>query len=210
MTSAINISKPAEGGVPDLSKETQYRDMNNIITIIQDEHQRVEVLYKAFQEAKDPDDRMILVYNMMKMLSVHAGCEELVVYPVFKDRIPGGEEIYKRSVEDHRQLKVDLYTLDGMTWKDQGFEQQVDKCMQDQIKHAREEEKLNLPLLAQHLPPEDLRKMAKDFMDAKAVAPTRPHPDAPVGSRMAYATAVALDAAKDAVRFTGVTMPKGG
>ena len=147
--------------------------MDDIVSTIIDEHRRAEFLYAAFKESKDVDDRLILVYNLIKALSQHAACEELVVYPKFVERVPGGKEIYERSVQQHRQLKVDLSKVDGMTWKDAGWEEAVHKAMQDQIDHAREEEKENLPRLAQHLKPEELRQMAKDFQKAKSIAPTR-------------------------------------
>ena len=129
--------------MPDLTADLQYRDVDDLLSTIVDEHRRAELLYAAFKESRDPDDRLILVYNLIKALSQHAGCEELVVYPLFKQRIGGeeGKRIFERSVEEHRQLKVDLSRVDGMTWKDAGFEEAVHKAMQDQLAHAKEEEK---------------------------------------------------------------------
>ena len=78
---------------------------------------------------------------MIKMLSMHAGCEELVVYPALRDRVPNGAQLYERSVAEHRQLKRDLARLDGLTWRDADFEPTVHKAMEDQTAHVREEEK---------------------------------------------------------------------
>ena len=47
--------------VPDLSSDLRYGDRDSVIAVITDEHRRVEMLYRAFCESKDPDDRLILV-----------------------------------------------------------------------------------------------------------------------------------------------------
>ena len=133
-------SKAAGGGVPDLSQDVQYSDEDNIVRVIEDEHRRAEFLFRAFMDARDPDDRMILLYGVTKLLSQHAACEELVVYPFLRDRVPGGRDVYERSVKEHRQLKIDLDKADGLTWKDPAFEDVVRAAMNDQLDHAREEE----------------------------------------------------------------------
>jgi hypothetical protein len=57
----VQAARSEGRAVPDLSAETQYSDRDNIVALITDEHRRVEMLYAAFCETKDPDDRMILV-----------------------------------------------------------------------------------------------------------------------------------------------------
>ena len=196
-------SKAESGSVPDVTRELKYSDEDDIVAIISDEHRAAEQLFGAFTESKDPDDRQIVLYNIVKLLSLHAACEELTVYPAFKDRIPGGEKIYRRAVQEQTQLKEDLKKADGMTWKDAGLEELVRKIIKEQTEHAREEEKevtaphasahvalpwpplalsaalsavrccQNLPLLAQHLSREELKALARDFQAAKKTAPTR-------------------------------------
>ena len=127
--------------MPDLTCELKYSDEDSVVSVIVDEHRKVEQLFAGFTEAKDPDDRMILFYHIVRMLSTHAACEELTVYPVMRDRLPGGEQLYRRAVAEQQQLKEDLAKADGMTWKDAGFEDLVRKIIQEQTDHAREEEK---------------------------------------------------------------------
>ena len=60
--------------------------MSSIITIIKNDHQTVENLWKKFGQTSDVEQRKQIAWTIIKELSVHAACEEEVLYPLLRKK----------------------------------------------------------------------------------------------------------------------------
>jgi hemerythrin superfamily protein len=176
----------------------------DIVSVITSDHVEVKQLHEQFKSSGDEAHKEKIVHEIIKLLSVHGACEEMVFYPAIAKNVKAkGEDLANHSLKEHRELKKDLYDLDQMKIKDPQFETQLQKVMSDFYHHVEEEETQVLSSLAGSVTAEELIKLGESFINHKSVAPTRPHPDAPD----TYPTNVPinvgtkpLDAMRDAAR----------
>ena len=62
------------------------------ITLLKQDHKTVEKLFKQFEKAKQPAEQRKIAGKVIKELSVHAAIEEMVFYPVVRERVPKTED----------------------------------------------------------------------------------------------------------------------
>lgn len=179
------------------------------------EHRVVDQLYFEYKNTEDAGIKKQKVNMIIHELSQHAAKEEMVVYPVIRAKLPNGEALFQRAVNEHQEVKNDLYQIDQLSnAKDQGLDALLAKVMSEVQQHVREEEGELLPLLSQSLTPAELDSLGNQFKAAAAAAPSRPHPDAPnsgVSGMMANASAKVVDAMRDLARpevLTGKALPQ--
>jgi len=173
----------------------------SVVDLIKSDHQEIINQYSIYQSSVDIDAKWRAARQFIKLLSIHSVCEEQVVYPVFRTKLPNGNQIADEAIKEHQELKNDLYELDKMKQPDQHFEAKITKILNELKKHAIEhEEQKDLPLLEQHVTREQLMVMGKQFLFTKTIAPTRPHPAAPTQptlQKAAAAVATPIDKLKD-------------
>ena len=131
-----------------------------------------------------------------------------MVYPHLKAKGGNFKAMVDRALNEHLQLKKDLYDLDSMTYGQAGFDAKLEKVLNETLEHVKEEENEMLPALEKSSTPDELKQLAKDFVSAKTMAPSRPHPDAPnepPANKVANIATVPLDAARDVGRFGAST-----
>jgi len=138
----------------------------------------------------------------------HFACEEEVLYPLLRKNLPDGEQVYNHSLEEHQVTKNLLYQLDQMEITDPRFESILNECMNDTLKHVKEEEDIILPSFEKTVSSDKLVELGVQFEEKKSTVPTRPHPSAPATypfNVAANTLAVPLDKVRDAVRFSETT-----
>jgi len=188
----------------DLSK-TLDPTGKNVIEIIKEEHRLVDTLYERYQSSHDVKEKQGIAYNIIKLLSIHGAAEEMSLYPYIKTRVPNGESIINHALNEHQQMKQDLYALDQLEFGAAGYDTKLAKAIQDTKHHVKEEESTVLPALEKNCSPDEIQKMTQQFISSKSMAPSRPHPDAPnepPGNKVANSASVPLDAARDIGRFS--------
>ena len=67
------------GVTTDLSKTLDPSGMG-IVEIIKTEHHLVETLGKQYKQTKDDKEKQGIAHNIIKLLSIQAGCEEMVSF----------------------------------------------------------------------------------------------------------------------------------
>jgi hypothetical protein len=181
---------------------------NDVISIIKKDHKTVDGLFKKWQATSDADQRQQLTFEVIRQLCLHSVAEEEVVYPMYVKKVPStGGDIEKKSLEQHTELKNDLYKLDKLKPSDRDFVPTFQKVMTDVKTHVKEEETDFLVQFGQHTTQEERISLGKDFERIKSIAPSRPHPSVPTAAppfstMLAFATKP-VDMIKDAVRFGG-------
>jgi len=168
------------------------------ITLLTNDHRKVEALFKDYTFASDEKVKKHLVDQMVKELSIHAAIEEGSFYPKCRSM---ASNLVDESLEEHQKVKETLAKLDGMEPADAQFSGLVQTLMQDIKHHVGEEENELFPKVRTGMPADELDKLGKEMEGMKATAPTHPHPHAPNeggGAKMAGMAAGAMDRARDA------------
>jgi hemerythrin superfamily protein len=174
------------------------------ITLLKNDHKTVEQLFKRFEKSGDnaKAQKRKIVDRIIEELSVHAAIEEQVFYPVTRAVVPATEDIALESLEEHHIVKWVLTELEKMDPSDERFDAKVTVLIENVRHHVEEEESDYFPKVREALGRKALGEIGDALKDAKASAPTHPHPrspDTPPGNLIAGAAAGAIDRATDVV-----------
>jgi hemerythrin superfamily protein len=174
------------------------------ITLLKNDHREVEKLFKRFEKAGDNAhvQKRDIVDRIIEELSKHAAVEELLFYPVTRATVPDVEDTALESIEEHHIVKWVLNELDGMDPRDERFDAKVTVLIENVRHHVEEEEEEYFPKVRDELGRKSLNHLGDAMEQAKATAPTHPHPrapDEPPGNIFANAGAGAIDRLTDTV-----------
>lgn len=172
------------------------------ITLLKNDHQTVERLFKNFEKAGDRAfvEKRKIVDRIVEELSVHAAIEEQYFYPVARATVPGTEDIALESLEEHHVVKWLLSELDGMDPQAERFDAKVTVLIENVRHHVEEEESDCFPKVREALGRNDLADLGDTMAEAKKTAPTHPHPRLPddsPGNGVTAAIASAADRVTD-------------
>ncbi|HVM14346.1 MAG TPA: hemerythrin domain-containing protein, partial [Egibacteraceae bacterium] len=178
-------------------------DDTDALELIAADHRKVEDLFSRFERSSDPQERTEIVHEVVHELVVHGEVEELVFYPRLRQAVPDGSDLADEALHEHVEMKETLNDLDGMTADDDAFDERMRELMDEVRHHVEEEESDIFPKVRQAISEDDLRDMGDRMQRAKAMVPTRPHPNAPtgpVGKLAAGAPVAIVDRVRDALR----------
>ncbi|KAI8981908.1 hypothetical protein BDF20DRAFT_912130 [Mycotypha africana] len=192
------------GATVGLTGAPVFTEGDNIIDLIIEDHNYAKSLYEKFKASNDLDEKVNLRNSLVKTLVQHDECEQLLVYPLLREKVGGveGEQQYERSLHEHQELRHLVYDVKYTDLKanPEEFGQKIVKAMDYLFHHIEQEENEVLPLLRKHVSEEELKKVGASFKAHKPTAATRPHPSAPAqGFPAALANMLTkpLDKAKD-------------
>ncbi|WP_426574615.1 hemerythrin domain-containing protein [Aquihabitans sp. McL0605] len=199
------------------------------ITLLKNDHHAIEKLFKRFEKTSDAAlvERRKIVDQIIAELSKHAAIEEQLFYPVTRATVDDVDDDVLEALEEHHVVKWLLSELEGMDPADERFKAKVTVLIESVRHHVREEEDDYFPKVRSELGRNDLSDLGDAMADAKASAPTHPHPrspDTPPGNIVAGAAAGVVDRVTDTVsglaqggvslaqdlidRFTGRARPR--
>lgn len=178
------------------------------ITLLKDDHKSVEKLFKRFEKAGDGAlvEKREVVDRIIEELSVHAAIEEQFFYPVVRATVPNTDDLALESLEEHHIVKWVLDELDSMDPADERFTAKVTVLIENVRHHVEEEEDELFPKVREELGRAALNELGDALHDAKATAPTHPHPtspDTPPGNLIVGAAAGVADRITDTVSGVG-------
>jgi len=154
----------------------------NALTLLKQDHGNVEELFHRFETAK-PDDveELARVRDLViEHLSRHAVVEEQVFYPAIRARL-GDENAFSvlEGLEEHHAAKAMLSELEKLAPTHERFRAKFTVIIENVRHHIEEEENDMFPLVRDNFTVEELNDMGEQMQNAKAVAPSRPHPFIP-------------------------------
>jgi hemerythrin-like domain-containing protein len=151
------------------------------ITLLRNDHKTVEHLFKRFEKAGDRAlvEKREVVDRIIEELSIHAAIEEQLFYPVARATVPGVEDITLESLEEHHIVKWVLAELSTMVPDDERYDAKVTVLIENVRHHVKEEQDEFFPMVRKELGRSALSDLGKAMVEAKAAAPTHPHPRAP-------------------------------
>lgn len=141
----------------------------NGIDMLKDDHQRVDMLFKQFEEAGDRAyaTKRDLVEQIIQELTVHATAEEEVLYPTSETEVKETEDIVHESEEEHGVMKTLMSELEGMSAEDEMFDAKVKVLMENVRHHVEEEEGELFPKIEKALGQERLEEMGQRMEQVK-------------------------------------------
>lgn len=199
------------------------------ITLLKNDHQTVEKLFKRFEATSDQAlvERRTIVDKIIEELSKHAAIEEQLFYPVTRATVEEIDDVVLESLEEHHVVKWLLDELETMDPADERFKAKVTVLIENVRHHVEEEEEDYFPKVRSELGRNDLTDLGDAMQEARKTAPTHPHPrspDTPPGNIVAGNVAGVVDRVTDTVsglaqggvsiagdlvaRFTGRSKPR--
>ena len=172
------------------------------ITLLRDDHQAVEQLFKRFEKTgpRATVERRRIADRIIEELSVHAAIEEQLFYPTARAEVPATEAVVLESLEEHHIVKWVLSELSDLAPTDERFEAKVTVLIENVRHHVKEEESDFFPLVRAGLSRSRLAELGDAMAAAKKSAPTHPHPrspDTPPANGIAGAVVGILDRVGD-------------
>jgi hemerythrin superfamily protein len=133
-----------------------------IISMLKEDHRKVEGLFKTFEQSRNKRQRKSLINQIVTELTVHARLEEEVVYPPIMRQ---EEDKAREAYEEHHVVKGLLSELSRMDGSEENVKAKV-KVLSELVKHhVKEEEGELLPKLKDS--GEDLDMMAETVKKRK-------------------------------------------
>lgn len=171
------------------------------ITLLKGDHRDVEKLFKQFEKTTDRASvtRKKLVEQIIELLSIHAAIEEQVFYPAVRQLVEDQADMALESIEEHHIVKWVLSELDGREPEDERFEPKVTVLIELVRHHVEEEEQELFPAVRAALGRKTLNEIGDAMVEAKKVAPIKPHPrqpDTPPGNVLLGTVAGIIDRAR--------------
>lgn len=172
----------------------------DVIDLLREDHQKVQDLLGRVERGEVSPESEV-VEEIVRALSVHAGLEELIVYPAVKEAVPGGSLMIDEHLLDHQLVKELLVEIERSSGADRIT--LLNALASDVRLHVEHEEGNLFPRLRDRCSNEQREQMAATWEKAKRIAPTHPHPHAPrtrPANIVADLAAGLLDKARDALR----------
>ena len=172
------------------------------IELLTSDHAEVNQMFVQVEALPEGESRDRLVREIVRELSVHAAIEEQILYPAMRKALPDGDTLVQEAIDEHQQVKE---TLSAIERADSAAEQQplLVQLIGNVRHHVDEEETELFPKLRASIGQGELQAMGAELAQAKKMAPTHPHPNAPntpPGNVVGGAAAALLDKARDALR----------
>ncbi len=174
------------------------------ITLLKNDHRQVQKLFRRYEQAgpRATKQKRELVDRMSEELARHAAIEEQWFYPVVRASVDGAESTTLESLEEHHIVKWLLSELDGMDPSDERFDAKVTVLIENVRHHVAEEEDDLFPMVRDQLSRSELAELGEHLEQAKATAPTHPHPkasDTPPGNRVTGLISGVVDRVEDTI-----------
>jgi iron-sulfur cluster repair protein YtfE (RIC family) len=136
--------------------------------LLKEDHRRVDRLFKKVKDT--PKGEHPALFKQIKAeLDVHAHIEEVVFYPVLEAKGDKAlKDITREGIEEHRQAKMFLKEIDGMSAGNKQFEAKLKVLMEDIEHHVKEEEDEMFPMVEDQFGTAAQEKMAADLKKEKA------------------------------------------
>jgi hemerythrin superfamily protein len=152
----------------------------NLISVLVTDHREVE---QMFTELEAPglarERRAELRDKVITELARHSVAEEMYLYPITRQALPGGDQVADREIQDHAAAERVMKDLEGVDPDDARFDDLLTQLITDIRGHVAEEETDLFPRLRASCPEQELADLGAKVQAAKKTAPTHPHPSAP-------------------------------
>jgi hemerythrin superfamily protein len=157
-----SLARPGRGQVPPwFHASTEVMPMPDFITLLTNDHRRVEELFKQFDETGDPQ----VALEVCLQLSVHSMVEEEMLYGLYSAKVDNAGAAEARA--EHQEAKDLILALEGMDPAGDDFVTTMTRLKTSVLHHVDEEENQMFPKILAAIP--DTAATLGDEMAARRV-----------------------------------------
>jgi hypothetical protein len=153
-------------------------EQTNAVDLLLHQHDEIRTLMDVVSGAETAEVRGEAFDELRELIAVHETAEEVIVRPVTRTKVPGGDDIADARMAEENKGKDALASLEKLNPGDAEFAAMFADFRADVEEHAKHEEELEFPALRENLDESALTKMGKGIKLAEAAAPTHAHPSA--------------------------------
>ena len=158
--------------------DTDAQDQD-VLDLLEADHQDMLDLIATIQQATTVEQRRDTADTVIAEIMRHAVAEEMYVYPAMERYLPNGAEAVEHDKKEHDQLVDVMKQLEDVDAATDQFMTLVHE-LEDQLRHhVSDEEDEQFPQMRDYIPLKERIELGQQVEKAKAIAPTRPHPQAP-------------------------------
>ena len=143
--------------------------MSGVITLIKDDHKKVEAVFKQLEKA-EPAQVHDLLTQVAELLIPHSKAEEQVVYPAIKSTAPDEASDVDDGLAEHHHVEATLKKLLATDPEEPGADGLVAAMIGEVRHHVEEEEQDILPVFSEKASNEQLSDLGEQFTAAKEKA----------------------------------------
>ena len=151
----------------------------DVVDILTEDHRQMVELLSQIETAPTAARRRDLADTVIAEVMRHAVAEEMFVYPAVEEHMPNGKEEVEHDKQEHDEIVKLMKRMEDLDASGTEFMERVRELYELLEHHAKDEETEQFPQLRAHIPREKLIDLRQKVENAKKVAPTRPHPNAP-------------------------------
>jgi hemerythrin superfamily protein len=133
----------------------------DFVTLLTEDHRRVEQLFKQFDESGDPE----VASQIFLELSVHSIIEEELIYGLYSAKVDNAGAAEARA--EHQEAKDLILALEGMEPGSDEFVTTMTKLKTSVLHHVDEEENEMFPKMLKALP--DTAPLLGDDLAARKI-----------------------------------------
>lgn len=179
----------------------------DVVDVLGQDHNQVNYLAEQLQAipgvrqggTQAQQQQRVSIVDMIRIrLSEHETAEEQHVWPAVRAALPDGDALADAALEQEQHGKELLQALDGLPGDADRFDELVEQLSHALRKHVAFEDLVFLEV-KKLIPAEQRAELGRRVQATERHAPTRPHPHAPPGSRLAAAAAAPVDRLRDAI-----------
>jgi hypothetical protein len=140
--------------------------MSGVVTLIKDDHQKLESVFKKLESA-EPAEIRDLLQQVASLLIPHSKAEEQVVYPAIKRIVPSEESDVDDGLAEHQHVEETLTQLLASDPEAPGVDGLI-AAMIGEVRHLVEEEEIEiLPAFSDAATNQQLSELGREFTEAK-------------------------------------------
>ena len=140
--------------------------MSGVVTLIKEDHQQLEAVFKKLESA-EPAEIDGLLRQVARLLIPHSKAEEQVVYPAIKRIVPSEGSDVDDGLAEHQHVEETLTQLLASDPEDPGVDGLIAAMIGEVRHHVEEEEEQILPALAEAASNQQLSELGREFTEAK-------------------------------------------
>jgi hemerythrin-like domain-containing protein len=151
-----------------------YRS-DDLTSVLAQDHREMKQLFTELEHLSGGESlRRTLTDQLIVEMVRHSVAEECYLYPVSRERLPDGDRVSARALAEHNRLEGILRRLETPDLPDDEFALLLSSLITGSREHIDDEEAWIFPLLAKHVPEEELVELGKKAQQSKSCAPSRP------------------------------------
>jgi iron-sulfur cluster repair protein YtfE (RIC family) len=143
--------------------------MAGVITLIKEDHRKVEAVFKKLESA-EPSEFKSLLEQVAQLLLPHSKAEEQLVYPAIRAAVPAEGEDVADGVAEHHHVEQTLRELMAADPEAPGVDGLIAAMIGEVRHHVEEEEEEILPAFAEAASNAQLGELGEEFTAAKEKA----------------------------------------